>query len=301
MPDETPSAHYLRGAAIGLRDAMRSVGLTPPPEHMLVPALLITLLTVLLATAYIVTLLVFPSRSSRDAVLIIGASPPSTTAPAPGKTTLFHVLRTGHAPPFDTLPTQVPSDGLFAIAASLGAGGGEAGGEAAPPAAARWIDYPGHSRLRPKMRDYVGVARGVVFVVDASAAAFSKTVREAADLLHFVLSDEGFEKSAAPVLVFCNKADTVNSVAPHDVRTRLEAELERARKAKSATLAAARNAMVEDVSGPGGRDGGPETVFLGFEDEVFSFDHIGNKVEFAQGSAKSLDVRAVAEFVATLK
>lgn len=299
MAQDTPSSHYLRSAAIGLRDAMRSVGLTPPPDPLLTPALLITLLTALIATAYLLTLLISPSSATRDAILIIGASPPSTVAAAPGKTTLFHVLRTGRAPPFDTLPTQVPNDGEFAVAGSL-AEQAEAGAEAMPLPKARWVDYPGHSRLRPKMREYVGVARGVVFVVDSSAAVFAKTVREAADLLYFLLSDAEFERSKVPVLVFCNKADTPSSVAPSDVKTKLEAEMERARKAKAATLASARNATVEEAGGDEDGNGPAESVFLGYEDEVFSFEHVGNKVEFGKGSAKGLDVRDVAEFVASL-
>lgn len=287
----TEAQAYLEGASHALRDLLRHYHLPTPPGPLLVPALLATLLALVLGAALLLNFVLVSPRSARDAVLLLGPSPPAGVAPAPGKTVLFHALRTGRAPPLGTVPTQTPSDAAFAVSSAVSAGA-EGGG-----VFARWVDFPGHARLRPALKDYLDAARGLVFVVDATPAVFAKTVRETAALLHDVLADAGVAKAATPVLVFCNKKDVSGAVAPADVRVRLEAEVERARKSKAATLAGAHNATIE------GADAGEadKTVFLGYDDEAFNFDHVANDVRFATGSGKTLDVRAVEEFVAGLR
>jgi signal recognition particle receptor subunit beta len=274
---------YLASAAHSLRDLLLRLNLPTPPEPLVIPAFLATLVAVVFGASLLLSLALSPARAARDAVLLLGASPPSTTAPAPGKTSLFHALRAGRAPAFGTVPTQAPSDAVFEVA-------GIAGAE-------RWVDFPGHARLRPKLGRYLDAAKAVVFVVDATPAVFARTVREAADLLHDVLADAGVARARVPVLVFCNKGDVAGAVGVEDVRVRLEAEIERARKSKAAALRGAQNATVS-----GGEDAeGRAVVFLGYDDEVFEFGHVGCEVQFARGSAKLLDVVAVTDFVAGLK
>lgn len=289
----TEAPAYLEGASHALRDLLLRYGLPAPPGPLLVPALLATLLALLLGAALLLNVALAAPRPSRDAVLLLGASPPAAAAPAPGKTVLFHALRAGRAPPFGTVPTQAPSDAAFPVAAALSAGADRGSGGVF----ARWVDFPGHARLRPALKGYLDAARGLVFVVDSTPAVFARTVRETAGLIHDVLADAGVAKAATPVLVFCNKKDVPGAVAPADVRVRLEAEMERARKSKAATLAGAQNATVE---GGDARDA-DAAVFLGYDDEAFSFDHVSNNVRFAAGSGKTLDVGAVAEFVAGLR
>jgi Signal recognition particle receptor beta subunit len=287
---------YLGRAARLLSNAMRSAGLVPPPERLLIPALVFTLFTLLIGASFLVTIALAPSRHARDTVLIVGASPSSTVAAAPGKTTLFHALRSGHAPPFGTVPSQIPNEAVFSAsaAASFGSSDSVLAAQSSP---VKWVDFPGAARLRPQLSAFLTTARIVVVVVDSSVAVFTRTVRETSDLLHEVLTNATVAKHATPVLVFCNKADTLGAASPATVRTRLEAELERARKAKSGMLSGASNATVlgGDMSVA---DAGQDTILLGYENEMFNFDHVSNVVQFASGSAKLLDAACVSDFVA---
>jgi signal recognition particle receptor subunit beta len=292
----TPLDRHVERAAHVLADLMRRAGLTPPPEPLLVPALLVTLITLLIGASFLSTFAFAPSRNARDTVLIVGASPSSTLAPAPGKTTLFHALRTGRAPPYGTVPSQVPNEAVFAAKAACATDSNGSPAELFAPV--KWVDFPGHARLRPQLAAYLISARIVVIAVDSSSAVFARTVRESADLLHEVLTHATVAKHVAPVLVFCNKADTLGAASPATVRTRLEAELERVRKAKSVVLAGAQNAAIAGSGMSVSADSGGGQAFLGYENEVFNFDHVPNVVQFASGSAKMLDASCVASFVA---
>lgn len=152
-----------------------------------------------------------------------------------------------------------------------------------PSSAASVTDFPGHARLRPLLPPHLASARVVIFVVDARALA------PAARFLHEVLSDAAFARSAVPLLVFCNKTDE-NGLAAAKVRERLEAEVERVRKSAGAGLAA--------LAG-GGED--EKKVFLGYEDEVFRFDHVDNAVAFGTGSALKGEVNDVVQFIGDMK
>jgi signal recognition particle receptor subunit beta len=293
-----PLEPHLKGIALSIASWMRTNGLSPPPESALISALLVTILTVIVGASFVATLTLFPSRNVRDAVLIVGPSPATTVAPAPGKTTLFHVLRTGHAPPFGTVPSQATNEGMFAPSASLFVADPESE-EAEHPIVGpvQWMDFPGHARLRPLLSDHLVSARAIVFVLDSSPVSFARTLRESADLLHEILTHRVVAKRATPILLFCNKSDLPSPVQPSDVRSRLEAEIERARKAKAAALAGAQNAVVSGHDAERSRDDDDLPV-LGFDNEDFKFDHVRNNVTIATGSAKQRDVSAVCSFVA---
>jgi signal recognition particle receptor subunit beta len=294
-----PFEPWLQRAAMSLADYMRAFGLTPPPESVLVPALLVTLVTVLIGSGYLATLILSPARSQRDTVLIVGVSPASALAPAPGKTTLFHVLHNGHLPPYGTVPSQdtnkgtfIPSDALYTARADT-----EDAEHRRLSNPVKWVDFPGYARLRPLLPEQLAVARVLVFVVDASPSAFARTLRESSDLLYDILTHPVVARRATPILLFCNKKDMPSCVPASDVRSRLEAELERARKARAAALQGARNTVVSGQSvGPSDED--DDRPGLGYDNEEFNFDHIANEVVIAAGSAKLLDVSAVCNFVA---
>jgi Signal recognition particle receptor beta subunit len=293
-----PLEPHLKYAALSLANWMRSHGLTPPREPLLIPALLITILTLLLGAGFVATLFLAQPRSARDTVLIVGASPASTVSPAPGKTTLFHVLRAGHSPPFGTVPSQVANEAVFAPSAALRvADPASEEAERQLTAPVRWVDFPGHARLRPELADYLTTARAIIFVLDASPIAFSRTLRESGDLLYDVLTHRVVVKNATPLLLFCNKKDLPSVVPPADICARLEAEIERARKAKAAALSGAQNYVVTGPDTRSLRDD-DERPALGYDNEEFKFEHIPNKVVTAAGSAKLLDVSAVCNFVA---
>lgn len=284
----------LQRAAAAAAQSMRSVGLTPPAENVLVLSVIVTSVGMLVGLVFTMSSFLSSSRSSRDSVLIIGASPPATVSAGPGKTTLLHVLRTGHPPPMGTVPSQIANDGSFVLCSSACSSGTRACARSI-----RWIDFPGHARLRPRLAHYMSAARGVIFVVDCSPLTFSRTIREAADLLHDVLKHPTLSRDATPVLVFCNKADVPGAIAPADVKRRMEAELERTRKAKVAGLGSARNAMVMDNAAESSAYL-RQDVLLGYENEEFSFEHLPNDVQFVSGSAKNCDVSSIVTFVSDI-
>lgn len=272
-------------------EVMTGMGLTPPPEKLLLPALLVTILTVIVGAAYAISLLFSPSHATRDSVVIIGVSPSATVTTGPGKTTLLHVVRTGHTPPMGTVPSQIANEGCFPVSCQL-----RNNGSRHAMRDIRWVDFPGHARLRSKLSDFLSTARGIVFVVDSSPTTFSRTVREAADLLHDVLKHPCVSKYATPLLVLCSKADMPGAIAPADVKRRLEAELERMRRAKVAGLAGARNAVVLDTAGETSAFQSQDGL-LGYENEDFRFEHLQNNIRFDSGSAKNAEISSVVTFV----
>eukprot|EP00171_Calliarthron_tuberculosum_P006533 IDg6533t1 len=271
---------YATRIAAVVAGIMLRFGLTPPSEPLLARAVLaatITLFAAVVASAYTAATL---SRDKRDAVLIVGVCGEGDAA-SPGKTTLFKTLRSGVPPALSPVTSMEPNEATFApVARGLDAARSPS---ARARTAVRWIDFPGHARIRAKLNSYLADARCVVFVVDAPA--FTAQARRDAALLHDVLVHPTVQQYATPVLVFCNKSDIPGAAAPDAVRLRLQAELERARISLRAAPAAV--AAVDDTDVP----------MLGFENTPFVFDHAFGPVSFASGSALKKDVMAVVNFV----
>lgn len=88
----------------------------------------------------------------------------------------------------------------------------------------RIIDIPGHERLRDKFFDqYKPLARGVVFVVDS--ITIQKDVRDAAEFLYNILSDNVLLNSGCSYLILCNKQDHSFAKGANAVKSILEKEL----------------------------------------------------------------------------
>lgn len=86
------------------------------------------------------------------------------------------------------------------------------------------IDLPGHERLREKFFDqYKSIARGIVFVVDS--VTLQKDVRDVAEYLYNILSDNIVASSSPSILILCNKQDLSLAKGPNAVKTILEKEL----------------------------------------------------------------------------
>lgn len=261
-----------------ISSALLTFGIQPPREEYISDAFLLTLLTLLL-TSIAITLFstTWTGRDTRDAAVIVGISGEGD-APAVGKTALFKALRYGQQPKYGTTPSMVVNEGIFSPK------------QATPPLLVRWVDFPGHPRLRPKLSEYLRQARCVLFVADIGR--FTAQARRDADLLHDVLTHPVVVKRATPVAIVLNKCDdaTRPSISPVVVRTRLEAELERVRIAKAGTLRSAAVGSEEN-------DQEEEPVALGFDNEAFSFDHTAGPVTFCNASATTGDVDQVISFV----
>lgn len=277
VPEVLPrSAQRLADA---LSELMLRAGITPPKDELLVRAVLASAIVFILSLAYAAFLLFSARRDKRDTVLIAGSSGADDN-PSVGKTTLFKVLRNGDPPQLTPVPSMEPNEAVFPPRAARAAPATRA------PTSVRWVDFPGHARVRPRLTEYLEQARCVVFVVDASR--FAQDARRDAAFLYDILVHPAVERYSTPVLVFCNKSEATGAVSPAAVRARLQAELERARGTKKSGLAEV-NAD-DEVEGEGGRQ-------LGFDNVPFVFDHAHGPVSFSSGSALKNDVVGVVNFV----
>lgn len=265
--------------AIQLSDVMRDFGLTPPSETVLLRAVFITLVSLILGTLFAsYSLFATITRDPRDSVLLVGICGESDL-PSPGKTTLFNTIRNGSPPRYGCVPSMQTNEAVFAPSAHF-----SRGTRADTPV--RWVDVPGHPRVRtPELAKHIPRARCVVFVIDATA--FSTSARRDATLLHDVLVHQDVVKRATPVLIFCNKSDLTNAASPAAVKARLQAELERARIARNAGLTSVKGDKREE----------DEVARLGFDNTPFVFDHTFGPVSFAAGSALTKEVMPVINFV----
>ncbi|KAI3952686.1 hypothetical protein MKX01_013648 [Papaver californicum] len=118
-------------------------------------------------------------RSKSDTIVLAGLS-------GSGKTVLFYQLQDG-SPHQGTVTSMDPNEGNFALHSEF-----SRKGKIKP---VRVVDVPGHSRLRPKLDEYLPQAAGLIFLVDAL------------DYLYEILTKAVVVKKKVPVLIMCNKTD----------------------------------------------------------------------------------------------
>lgn len=260
---------------------LNALGVPTPPPSVLADALFLTLLLPILTSIIFTLSSKLGKRDATNAIVIVGISGDSDE-PAVGKTTLYKCLRYGEQPKHGTVSSMRVNDETFS---PIGA---------TPSLTMRWVDFPGHARLRPQLPSYLAQARGIVQVVDASR--FSAQARRDAQLLLAVLTERCVAERGTPVLVFLNKSEVAGATTPEVVKVRLEAELERARKAASATLRSAAVGGARGEEGGADADREDDSVPLGYENEPFAFEHAAGPVKFASGSALKSDVDGVMSF-----
>ncbi|XP_059389659.1 signal recognition particle receptor subunit beta-like [Carassius carassius] len=133
------------------------------------------------------------------------------------------------------------------------------------------IDVPGHESLRVQIVEkYKAVAQAIVFVVDSSV--FQKDVRDVAEFLYSILTDNVVAKNAPTLVVACNKQDISMAKSAKLIQQQLEKELNTLRMTRSAAL-----------SSQDGAVGG--SVYLGKKGKDFEFTQLPNRVEFIECSA----------------
>ncbi|XP_016088343.1 signal recognition particle receptor subunit beta [Sinocyclocheilus grahami] len=134
------------------------------------------------------------------------------------------------------------------------------------------IDVPGHESLRVQIVEkHKAVARAVVFVVDSSI--FQKDVRDVAEFLYSILTDNIVAKNAPTLVVACNKQDISMAKSAKLIQQQLEKEMNTLRLTRSAAL-----------SSQDGAVGG--SVYLGKKGKDFEFSQLPNRVEFIECSAR---------------
>lgn len=155
------------------------------------------------------------------------------------------------------------------------------------------IDVPGHESLRCQIVEkYKAVARAIVFVVDSSV--FQKDVRDVAEFLYSILTDNMVAKNGPTLLVACNKQDVTMAKSAKLIQQQLEKELNTLRLTRSAALSSQDGAV------------GTASVFLGKKGKDFDFSQLTNQVEFvecrARGSKEdgNADIDGLEKFLAKL-
>ncbi|KAG8640132.1 hypothetical protein MANES_13G027800v8 [Manihot esculenta] len=141
------------------------------------------------------------------------------------------------------------------------------------------VDVPGHSRLRPKLDEFLPQAAGIVFVVDA--LEFLPNLRAVSEYLYDILTKASVVKRKVPVLICCNKTDKVTAHTKDFIRKQLEKEIEKLRASRSGISEA-------DVA---------NEFTLGVHGEVFSFSHCSNKVSIAESSGLTGDISQLEQFI----
>ncbi|MED6140552.1 hypothetical protein PIB30_094266 [Stylosanthes scabra] len=141
------------------------------------------------------------------------------------------------------------------------------------------VDVPGHSRLRPKLDEYLPQAAGIVFVVDA--LDFLPNCRSASEYLYDILTKGSVVKKKIPLLILCNKTDKVTAHTKEFIRRQMEKEIDKLRASRSAVSDA-------DIT---------NEFSLGVPGEPFSFTQCYNKVTTADASGLTGEISQLEQFI----
>ncbi|KAK4790900.1 hypothetical protein SAY86_031313 [Trapa natans] len=205
-------------------------------------------------------LLLFPlfKRKKSNTILLSGLS-------GSGKTVLFHQLRDGS---FHQGHEEFPGCKIILPCWQQ---------EKIKPF--HLVDVPGHSRLLPKLEEYLPQAAGIIFVVDA--LEFLPKCRAASEYLYGILTNASVVKKKIPVLILCNKTDKVTAHTKDFIRKQMEKEIDKLRQSRNAISEAD---IVSEVT-------------LGDPEVAFSFCVCQNRVTVAEASGLTGDVLQVEEFI----
>uniref|UniRef100_A0A4W4HQX7 Signal recognition particle receptor subunit beta n=3 Tax=Electrophorus TaxID=8004 RepID=A0A4W4HQX7_ELEEL len=189
------------------------------------------------------------SQTARSAVLLVGLCDA-------GKTLLFSRLLTGR---FTRTQTSVTvSTASYKTKNDRGTS---------------WtlVDIPGHESLRPQfVEKFKASARAIVFVVDS--AVFQKEVKDVAEFLYSLLTDNVVLTNTLPLVITCNKQDISMAKSAKLIQQQLEKELNTLRVTRAAALTS--------------QDGSPGVaVHLGKKGRDFEFSQVPLRVEFVECSA----------------
>lgn len=231
--------------------------------HQIPPNQLYASLGVLLFTILFLFFLRLFKRTKSNTIVLTGLS-------GAGKTVIFYQLRDGSSHQ-GTVTSMEPNEGTFVLHSEK-----TKNGKTKP---VHLVDVPGHSRLRPKLDEFLPQAAGIVFVVDA--LEFLPNCRAASEYLYDLLTKASVVKKKIPVLILCNKTDKVTAHTKEFIRKQLEKEIDKLRTSRSAISDA-------DIS---------NEFTLGEPGEAFSFSHCYNKVTVAEASGLNGEISQVEQFI----
>ncbi|KAG8640130.1 signal recognition particle receptor subunit beta isoform X2 [Manihot esculenta] len=228
-----------------------------PPNQLYAAA------AVLLITTLLLVIVRLFKRTKSNTIMLTGLT-------GSGKTVLFYQLRDGSSHQ-GTVTSMEPNEGTFILHSES-----SKKGKTKP---VHLVDVPGHSRLRPKLDEFLPQAAGIVFVVDA--LEFLPNLRAVSEYLYDILTKASVVKRKVPVLICCNKTDKVTAHTKDFIRKQLEKEIEKLRASRSGISEA-------DVA---------NEFTLGVHGEVFSFSHCSNKVSIAESSGLTGDISQLEQFI----
>nr|POE97850.1 signal recognition particle receptor subunit beta [Quercus suber] len=232
-------------------------------SHQIPPNQLYAALAVLLFTTLFFLFIRLFKRAKSDTIVLTGLS-------GSGKTVLFYQLRDGSSHQ-GTVTSMEPNEGLFVLHSEK-----TKKGKIRP---VHLVDVPGHSRLRPKLDEFLPQAAGIVFVVDA--LEFLPNCRAASEYLYDILTKASVVKKKIPVLIVCNKTDKVTAHTKEFIRKQMEKEVDKLRASRSSISEA-------DIA---------NDYTLGIPGEAFSFSHCDNKVTVAEASGLTGETNQVEQFI----
>ncbi|KAJ0095970.1 hypothetical protein Patl1_16097 [Pistacia atlantica] len=227
------------------------------------PTQLYAALGVLLFTTILLLFFQLFKRSKSNTIVLSGLS-------GSGKTVIFYQLRDGSYHQ-GTVTSMEPNEGTFVLHTES-----SKKGKVKP---VHLVDVPGHSRLRPKLEEFLHQAAGIVFVVDA--VEFLPNCRAASEYLYDILTNSIVVKKKVPVLICCNKADKVTAHSKEFIRKQMEKEIDKLRASRSAISEA-------DVT---------NDFTLGIPGEAFAFSQCHNKVTVAEASGLTGEISQIEQFI----
>ncbi|XP_022737983.1 signal recognition particle receptor subunit beta-like isoform X2 [Durio zibethinus] len=238
-----------------LHQAIEYLNQIPPIQlYAAIAVLLISTLLLLFTRLF--------KRTKPNTIVLTGLS-------GSGKTVLFYQLRDGSSHQ-GTVTSMEPNEGTFVLNSESNKG------KIKP---VHLVDVPGHSRLWPKLDEFLPQAAGIVFLVDS--LEFLPNLRSASEYLYDILTKADVVKKKIPVLICCNKCEKVTSHSKDFIKKQMEKEIDKLRASRSAISAA-------DIS---------NDFTLGVPGEAFAFSQCRNKVTTAESSGLIGEVAPVEQFI----
>ncbi|GMH01271.1 hypothetical protein Nepgr_003110 [Nepenthes gracilis] len=224
---------------------------------------LYTAIGMLIITIVFSMFVLLPKRKKSNTIILAGLS-------GSGKTVLFYQLRDGSSHQ-GTVTSMEPNEGTFVLHSETDKKG-------------KWkpihlVDVPGHSRLRPKLDDFLPQAAGLVYVVDSLEFLF--ICRASAEYLYDILTNASVVKKKVPVLILCNKTEKVTAHSKDFIQKQLEKEIEKLRASRT---------VISDADMK-------SEYALGIPGEPFAFSQSRNRVCFAEASGLTGEVSQVEQFI----
>ncbi|XP_059656162.1 uncharacterized protein LOC132303091 isoform X2 [Cornus florida] len=229
--------------------------------HQIPPIQLYAAIGAVLLTTLLFLLFRLFKRPYSNTIVLTGLS-------GSGKTVLFYQDGSSHQ---GTVTSMEPNEGTFVLHSEM-----TKKGKIKP---VHIVDVPGHSRLRPKLDEFLPQAAGIVFVVDA--LEFLPNCRSASEYLYEILTRATVVKKKIPLLILCNKVDKVTAHTKEFIRKQLEKEIDKLRASRTAISDA-------DIA---------NEYTLGVAGEAFAFSQCHNNVIVAEASGLTGEISQLEQFI----